>query len=233
MAFLKTIFLTASVFAAVSLAPLTARAIEVECELKDGSTCTVRNDPNDFSSCACADESGTVGGGGNEWEDFDEEQLLEICLSELDICAFADTDGGTGGMTTTTGATTVDPTEAMDTGDDSGAGSGSTGGPGSTGGGTAGEGSSSTGDTPGGSGPSTTPSDTDSNGTASGGDSGPATTTGPAPSGEESGDGSSSSGAGEDNEDPSGCSVEGRGRSGGLLFSLFGVALGLKRRRRR
>lgn len=230
---MKTLVLAVTAFAVVSVFPLAAQAIEVECELKDGSTCTVRNDPDDFASCACADDSSTGGSGGDDWADFDEAQLLEICLSEIAFCESMDTDGGTGGMSTSTSGTTVDPTGAMDTGDDSTADGGSTDGPGSTGGGTSGDESSSTGDKPGGSGPGTDPAETDSNGDASGGDSGAVTTTGPEPGGDEGGEDGSSSGAEEDNQDPSGCSVGDRGRSGGLLFSMFGLALGLRSRRRR
>ncbi len=217
MAFLRNAVLVAAALGFVAGVPLTAHAIEVECELKDGSTCTVSNDPVDSSSCMCADESGTGSTGDQEWADFDEEQLMEVCQAEVAFCE--DDDSG--------GSTDTEPTAGGDTSDDTGDDStgSSTGGAETTGD------TSPTGTASGGSGPSTNPSDTDSNGTASGGDSDPGTTTGPEPGGDDEGGDGSSGGADEDNEDPSGCSVDTRGSSGGALLALFGLALGLRRRR--
>lgn len=229
MAFLRNAAFVVATLGFVAGTPLTAHAIEVECELRDGSTCTVSNDPDDSVSCMCSDDGAGSGSiGGDSWADFDEEQLMEVCLAEVAFCDAVDTDGGTTGMTTTTSPTT--------TGSDTAAGgTGSTGGGESTGDPESTGGTATAGDTAGGSGPSTNPSDTDSNGTASGGDSGPAGTTGSdSDSGAESGDGSSGGAeADEENQDPSGCSVNGRGRSPGALLALFGVALGLRSRRRR
>lgn len=230
MAFLKNAALSLAVLGFVATAPLTAHAIEVDCELRDGSTCTVSNDPVDSVTCACSDDgAGSGSTAGDGWADFDEEQLLEVCMSEVAFCEAAETDGNTTGMSSTSGTSdsTGDSTGG-DTGDGTESSTGDSG-PGSTGDTSPTTGTSAGGDSSG-SGPGTTPSDTDSNGTASGDDGGPATTTEPETGG---GEGESSSGAEEDNEDPSGCSVDDRGRSSGVLFAMFGLALGLRSRRRR
>ena len=204
----------------IAITPSAAHAITVECTLKDGSSCTVSNDPVDSTSCMCADESGTGTSGANDWADFDEAMLLEVCTSELELCSVAGTDGATTGMGTI-------GTDSTDTVGDTGGGGTST----SPGGTTGWDASSSeggvTGDitgASGGSGPSTDPAAT-TGGSASGGD---VTTTGsePASSGESSG------GSEATNEDPSGCSVDARGRSPGALLALLGLVLGLRRRPR-
>ena len=218
MASLKAFASSVLALGIVTLAPTAAHAITVECTLKDGSTCTVSNDPVDSTSCMCADESGTGTSGAKDWADFDEEMLLEVCTSELELCSAAGTDSAT----TTVGTI---GTDSGDTGDDTS----STGGWGTTGYGESSTGDGGTSGTTGadsGGGPSTDPAETTGT-SASGGDSGPSTTSGtePTPSGESSG------GAEETNEDPSGCNVGGRHE--GAFLAVFGLMLGLRRRRAR
>ncbi len=226
MASLKIHLLSFAALALVASAPLTAHAIEVECELKDGSVCTVSNDPFDTVSCECA-ESGAGGStGGEMWADLDEEGLLEVCLAEVAFCEANETDGMSTGMSSTTtvgdtGGTVGDTVGASSTGGD-----GTTGGGSDTDGGS--DGSSSTGEEPGGSGPSTTPSDTDGSTASGGGDDGgpvPTTTGTPPPAGSSSGGEAEGS-----SEDPSGCSVGATGAPGAMM-ALFGLVLGLRRRR--
>jgi len=90
-----------------------ARAGEVMCEDENGK-CTVGNDP-DSVSCACGDEAGGGGTGGDEWEGLTDEELMKICLAELEFCGFGESDTGEG--TSTTG---VDPDgdDGMDDGVD-------------------------------------------------------------------------------------------------------------------
>ena len=236
MASLKNLILSSLALAVIAAAPLTAHAIEVECSLEGGSTCTVSNDPFDNVTCDCADEGGSGTVGGNTWEGFDEEMMLEVCEAQLSFCEVSDTEVGP----TSTSAGTFGSDTEFGTGGDTESGfdtEGSTG-DGTTGYGTTGYGesstggggpSSSTGDGPtsaSASGPSTDPADT-TGGSASGG-----TDTSPTPgssSGGAAGE-SSSSGADGDSEDPSGCSV-GTSESGGALFAVFGLLLGLRRRR--
>ncbi|MBV1861063.1 MAG: MYXO-CTERM domain-containing protein, partial [Nannocystaceae bacterium] len=94
MTFLRNAVLSVAAFGFLAAVPLTAHALEVECELRDGSSCTVSNDDDDFISCACEDGSGTAGTGGDDWADFDEEQLMEVCLAETVQCSAGGTDGG-------------------------------------------------------------------------------------------------------------------------------------------
>jgi MYXO-CTERM domain-containing protein len=69
----------------LSTLPRLAHAGEVECESEYGA-CSVSNEGQDFVGCGCANESGTGGTGGNEWEDFDDEELMAICEAELAFC---------------------------------------------------------------------------------------------------------------------------------------------------
>lgn len=66
----------------------------IPCEDKTGS-CVVDNMP-DFVTCACADEGGGDGGeGGNAWDDYDEDQLYEECLAQLEsACGPVEPTGG-------------------------------------------------------------------------------------------------------------------------------------------
>lgn len=103
-------------------APLSARAISVDCSDPTGS-CTVSNDGMDFVSCECTAGPSGGGGGGNAWAGLSDEQLYEACLDSVDeFC-------GAG-----PGTTTADPTGA-DSGDptDPGTASGDTGDAGDTG----------------------------------------------------------------------------------------------------
>jgi hypothetical protein len=104
--------------------PSSVWAIETQCQDTNGS-CTVSNDPVDSIDCTCEELGGGVTSGGNQWEDFDLDQLHAICEMELaDLCSF-----GTGGDSEST--TGYDPTgETMTTGATS---STTTGGAGSTG----------------------------------------------------------------------------------------------------
>jgi len=234
MAFLRNLVFSAAALVTVSIAPLTAHAIEVECEAKDESTCTVSNDPFDTLTCECSEDGGGGSTGGESWADFDEEMLLEVCEAQLDFCA---TGGETDEGTSTTANDTTDSDSDTDSSDSDSTSSGTTGdgessGDGTTGGESTTGGSDTTSDTTSGgnSGPSTNPAETDSNGTSpsDGDDTGPAGDD-TSPGGEESGD-ESSSGADQDEQDPSGCRVGGGGSPGALL-TLFGIALGVRRRR--
>ncbi len=239
MTFLNNLLLASAVLAAVVITPTAAHAIEVECSSEDGSSCTVDNDPFDSVTCTCADLGGTGTSGGSAWAGFDEEMLLEVCESQLSICEGVDTEGeptttsaGTIGTEGTTVGETIGDTEGDTEGDTDFGTTGyvGTGTTGDYGGESTGYGSSSTGSvTSAGSGPSTDPAETTGS-SASGGDDGPAETSGndSAPSGDS---GSSSGGADEASEDPSGCSVDAGGPSGGALMALFGLVLGLRRRR--
>ena len=225
MNFPRTLALSLAALSVTTITPRAAHAITVECTLKDGSSCTVSNDPVDSTSCMCADESGTGTSGANDWADFDEEMLLEVCVSELELCSFAGTDSATTGV----GTLGTDSTDSGGSGDDTGGEGTTTGGWGSTGDGSTGAGgTTNTSGAGSGGGPSTDPAATTGS-SASGGDDGPAGTssTDPAPSGESSG------GAEATDEDPSGCSVDGNGHHQGALLAAFGLVLGLRRRRGR
>ena len=231
MASLKNLLRSSLALAVIGAAPLTAHAIEVECSTKDGSTCTVSNDPFDSVNCNCADGPGLGTSGANTWEGFDEEMLTEVCEAQLDSCNFGDTEFGP----TTTSAGTFGTDSGTTDGDTEGTTGYGTTGYGTTYGGesTYGEsdsaGSSSTGSatSASGGGPSTDPAETTGS-SASGGSNDSTPDEGSSTSG--AGESSGSSGADGDSEDPSGCSVGGT-QSGGALFAVFGVLLGLRRRR--
>ena len=121
------------VLAAGLLVPLDAWAIEVECSNEFGS-CTVSNDPVDFMTCSCDDTAGTGGTGASEWAGLTEEELMAICVQELDLCAPLSTTGSTSAGTTTVAPTT---TGVGDTGfATTGTSDGTAGGSDSSGGGT-------------------------------------------------------------------------------------------------
>lgn len=221
MASLKTIVLSGLTLAVIATTPLTAHAIEVQCSTDEGSTCTVSNDPADSITCNCANGAGIGTSGANTWDGFDEKMLTEVCEAELDTCNFSDTEvGATSGGDSSTGSY-------------SSTGYGSTGYDSTTYGGESsssygGESSSSTGgDTDG------TSSSGGDPGTGSAGTTGSSTSGGNASSssgGSGAGDSSGSSGTDLDGDDPVGCSVGGT-QSGGALFAVFGLLLGLRRRR--
>ncbi len=99
--------------AAVLGAPAVAHAVEVECG-DDVWTCTVNNDAGASVFCDCGD-SGFGQVGEEEWADFDEDQLLEICFEQLAAagdCPDVIEPDTTGGVTTggVTGGTTGAPT---------------------------------------------------------------------------------------------------------------------------
>lgn len=77
----------------------------------DLGSCTVNNEGFDSVSCSCEGGSGDGGtGGGNAWAGLSEEQLMEVCLEQVDsFCQFE----GTGGEATSTGG---DATTGADTG---------------------------------------------------------------------------------------------------------------------
>lgn len=215
MTFLKNSLLVAT-FASIFAAPSLAHAIEVQCESKDGSSCTVSNDGFDSVSCECAGDPGGGSTGGNEWDDFDEAQLLEVCEAELAWCEAEGTDGAT---TSAGGDATGDDSTG---GIESASASDSVGETdGDTDDGTAGGTDSTTGAATGG-------KDSDS------GDTSPQQGTDGTPGGDSSGGaaGSSSGGdsGGSTEEDPSGCSVNPGGGSTGALLALFAL-VGLRRRK--
>lgn len=217
----------------------TARAAAVDCADKTGS-CSVSNTPDDFITCSCNDGGETGGTGGNDWAGLDEAALLEICLAELSSCAAAAESGGPStstsvGPSDSGGVTTDEPTtgigsetgaegtgSATDTGatGTSGAVETGSGGPVDTG-----SGGPATG-TEGGSGTGAEPTTGGSESSSSGGSATDASAT----QGEASGgsDGGQNDGGGGG----CGCDVGGDSRSGMLGFGLlFGVGLGLRRRR--
>ncbi|MCR9160734.1 MAG: MYXO-CTERM sorting domain-containing protein [Nannocystaceae bacterium] len=221
MTSLKTLLLSSLALGAVAIAPLTAHAIEVECTGRDGSTCIVSNDPFDSVECDCAEGLGSGSSGANAWDGFDEEMLTEVCEAQLTTCESGETDAGP----TTTSAGTIG-TDSATTGDGD-TDSGTTGGEGSTG--AASTDPTGESDSASGGGPSTDPAETTGSSASGGNDTSPSgsssTTTTTTTGGESSG----SSGADSDNEDPSGCSVGGT-QTGGTLFAVFGLLLGLRRR---
>ncbi|MEM6293693.1 MAG: MYXO-CTERM sorting domain-containing protein [Myxococcota bacterium] len=238
MASMKSLFLATAALLAVGSTPLTAHALEVECSLEDGSICTVSNDPFDSIECTCADESGGGTSGGEDWADFDEAALLEVCEAELAFCAAGesesesesegttdpsesggDSEGDSEGESdsTTTGSDTEGDADTDTEGD------ADTDTEGDTDTDTEGDTDATTGDasssSSGGAGGSSTGSDsqgTDSAGSESAGESS---------SGEDS--------AGADDDSSGGCSVDTKGRTGGAMMALFGLVLGLRQRRRR
>jgi MYXO-CTERM domain-containing protein len=68
----------------VGAAPLSARAITVDCSDKTG-TCEISNNGMDMMSCVCADGSAGGGGGGNAWAGLNEKQLLVECDETLQL----------------------------------------------------------------------------------------------------------------------------------------------------
>lgn len=179
---------------------------DLECSSPLGS-CTIANEPVDFLECTCADGEGFAGGGGNEWAELSEDELLMECEAQLaEGCAA----GSETGDTTDTGEP-GDTGEQGDT-DDTG-GEGSTGGAGSTG----------------------EPGETgvDDSGGAEGSSGNPP----PATTGEDATDGGSEgSDGGADGDEggggTGGCSIATRSISSSWALALLALA-GLGRRRRR
>jgi MYXO-CTERM domain-containing protein len=68
----------------VGAAPLSARAITVDCSDKTG-TCEISNNGMDMMSCVCADGSAGGGGGGNAWAGLNEKQLLIECDETIQL----------------------------------------------------------------------------------------------------------------------------------------------------
>lgn len=97
----------------------------LECSSPLGE-CTIANQPADFLECTCADGMGFSGGGGNDWAELSEEELLMLCEEALaGGCAVGSETGGE------TGAETGEPGDTGETGaEGSTGGAGSTGGPG-------------------------------------------------------------------------------------------------------
>jgi MYXO-CTERM domain-containing protein len=95
--------------------PSTARAAEVMCSNEAGE-CTISNDGGvDSSSCTCEDGGGDETGGGSEWADLSEDELLEICYDHLSVCGAGTTSEGT--TVGTSVGTATDPTCGEDVGD--------------------------------------------------------------------------------------------------------------------
>jgi MYXO-CTERM domain-containing protein len=228
--------MTASLALAAWALPSTAHAIDVDCQTEYGS-CSVSNDPFDFVTCQCSDESGTGGTGVNDWSEFDAEMLLQICESELEFCAFAgtdggDTEGGSAGTTVGTASTTTtggdetstttggDDTSTTTSGDDTSTSGGTDTWPGTS------ETTSDTGGTSGGTSASTSGASASGTGTTSGGDANPDSTAGVDDADTDDG------GAGADDDEGGlakrGCSVS-PDRPVGLSLLLLGL-LGLRRR---
>gem|GEM_PF-2961252 len=184
----------------------------VPCEDKTGS-CVVDNNP-DFVTCSCADEGGGDGGeGGNAWDDYDEDQLYDECLAQLEsACGPVEP---TGGSMDSGGDSAGDDAGDADGGGEDGADGGETGAGGTDEGGDAADGD---GDDDGGKagqegGGDEAGQEDGAGGDAAGGDTGNDT------------DGSADGGAGDDEGGGSkGCSIGGGSTVGLLsLALLFGV----------
>ena len=240
---MRKVLLPGLLFVGVAGAASSAKAITVECESADG-TCTVSNEPDDFSSCACGDEGGTSGTGGSDWADLTEKELMDICLGELEFCGPGEgsTSVGTsvGTVSDTDSTSTTDATTGLDTGTSaSETGTGSTDTDAST---TGAEGSTSGGSEETGSGTTGTASDTEATSDASATDATDASASASAsatdasasgPSSDTAEDTSGSATAGGDDDDGGGCrcNASGGDRSGILGLGLLAM-VGLRRRRR-
>lgn len=177
----------------------------IPCEDKTGS-CVVDNMPN-FVSCVCTDQGfGDGGEGGNSWDDYDEDQLYEECLAQLE--SFCGAVEPTGGSMDSGGDSADGADDGPAEGGDDGADGGDTGaGDGTEGGadGNADEGGAEAGQEEGGA--------DAGQGDAAGGDTGNDT------------DGSGADGGGGDDGGSKGCSMGGGSTVGLLsLALLFGVA---------
>lgn len=80
-----------AMFVTLGVLPGTANATVVQCGNQDDS-CEVSNEGSDWVSCTCIGE----GTGGDEWADFSEGELVEVCESYLMHCNGEGTgdDGG-------------------------------------------------------------------------------------------------------------------------------------------
>ena len=182
----------------------------IPCEDRTGS-CVIDNMP-DFVTCACADEGGGDGGeGGNNWDDYNEDQLYDECLAQLEsACGPVEPTGGSMDSGGDSGDGADDgPAEGGDTGadgGDTGAGDGTEGGAD----GNADEGGGEAGQEEGG---AEAGQGDEAGGDAAGGETGNDT------------DGSGADGGAGDDGGSKGCSIGGGSTVGLLsLALLFGVA---------
>jgi len=230
---MRSLVLSVVVFASVAGVSGSAKAIDVTCESDEG-TCTVSNDPVDFLTCECGDAGGTAGTGADSWADLSEDELFDICVAELAVCAPGpDTDSTTIGTTfgTDTDSTDTGDTESPSTTD---VGSSDTGGSASgtadTGSDTTDPGTSSGGDTSGGSEEGTSGGGSES--VTAGEATATATESASASDSDDTSSGSASAGGDGEDVGGCGCSAGSEDRSGVLGLAMVAIA-GLRVRRRR
>jgi len=119
--YFKKILLASTLALPLLLGSTVASAATVECS-NDYGTCEVSNDGFDEVTCTCNDEDGFGSTGSNEWDDYSEQMLDELCLSMLSDCEWegvttstggetSDTDGWTDGWTESDSETTGCPGE--------------------------------------------------------------------------------------------------------------------------
>lgn len=97
----------------------------------DLGSCTVNNDGFDSVSCSCDGGAGDGGtGGGNAWAGLSEEELMDVCLEQVDsFCDFEETQGegtSTGGPATS-GSSTSEGGDPGSADEDDGQGQANTG----------------------------------------------------------------------------------------------------------
>jgi MYXO-CTERM domain-containing protein len=78
--------------ATLVLLPRPAYALQVQCADENGE-CKVSNDGSDFIECTCFNDEAFGGTGGDDWANFSEDELMQVCLDELAWCGW---NGDTG-----------------------------------------------------------------------------------------------------------------------------------------